>query len=90
MILCGLRPEIVMDIALRAVTFWNYQITQEKIIQTTLTCTKQQQCKFEQEKKQNLNVYKKANGKHIIKYCYVFITLNVIYSSFKRCRITKT
>lgn len=70
MILCGLRPEIVMDIALRAVTFWNYQMTQEKIIQTTLTYTKQQQCKFEQDKKQHLNVFKKANGKHTIKYYY--------------------
>lgn len=35
MILCGLRPEIVMDISLRAITFWNYQMTQEKIIQVT-------------------------------------------------------
>jgi len=35
MILCGLKPEIVMDISLRAISFWNYQITQEKIIQTT-------------------------------------------------------
>lgn len=35
MILCGLRPEIVMDISLRAITFWNYQMTQEKIIQAT-------------------------------------------------------
>lgn len=35
MILCGLRPEIVMDISLRAVSFWNYQMTQEKIIQST-------------------------------------------------------
>lgn len=35
MILCGLRPEIVMDISLRAVSFWNYQMTQENIIQRT-------------------------------------------------------
>lgn len=35
MILCGLRPEIVMDISMRAVSFWNYQMTQEKIIQMT-------------------------------------------------------
>lgn len=35
MILCGLRPEIVMDISMRAVSFWNYQMTQEKIIQTS-------------------------------------------------------
>lgn len=33
MVLCGLRPEIVMEISLRAVSFWNYQMTQEKIIQ---------------------------------------------------------
>jgi len=35
MILCGLRPEVVMDISMRAVSFWNYQMSQEKIIQTT-------------------------------------------------------
>lgn len=35
MILCGLRPEIVIDISLRAISFWNYQMTQEKMIQTT-------------------------------------------------------
>jgi len=34
MILCGLRPEVVMDISMRAVSFWNYQMNQEKIIQT--------------------------------------------------------
>lgn len=35
MILCGLRPEIVMDISMRAVSFWNYQMSQEKIIQAS-------------------------------------------------------
>ncbi|CAI6343008.1 unnamed protein product [Macrosiphum euphorbiae] len=48
MILCGLRPEVVMDISLRAVSFWNYQMTQEKIIQTS--SMKRLQAKFEQVK----------------------------------------
>ncbi|KAE8750984.1 hypothetical protein FOCC_FOCC002412 [Frankliniella occidentalis] len=29
MLLVGLRPEIVLDIAMRAVSFWNYQVEQE-------------------------------------------------------------
>ncbi|XP_015363551.1 PREDICTED: E3 ubiquitin-protein ligase CCNB1IP1-like [Diuraphis noxia] len=48
MILCGLRPEVVMDISLRAVSFWNYQMTQEKIIQTSYM--KRLQAKYEQVK----------------------------------------
>lgn len=48
MILCGLRPEIIMDISLRAVSFWNYQMTQENIIQ--INNLKQVQEKLDQAK----------------------------------------
>lgn len=29
MLLVGLRPEIVLDMAMRAISFWNYQVEQE-------------------------------------------------------------
>lgn len=63
MILCGLRPDVVMDISLRAVSFWNYQMTQEKIIQTTNI--KRLQAKFEQV---NINVetMKRQFKKHLL------------------------
>lgn len=35
MLLVGLRPEIVLDIAMRAVSFWNYQVEQELKFQLT-------------------------------------------------------
>ena len=31
MVLAGLRPEIVMDVATRAIMFWNYQQHQEQL-----------------------------------------------------------
>nr|XP_057922198.1 E3 ubiquitin-protein ligase CCNB1IP1 [Doryrhamphus excisus]XP_057922199.1 E3 ubiquitin-protein ligase CCNB1IP1 [Doryrhamphus excisus] len=33
MVLCGLRPDIVMDITSRALAFWNYQVHQERMYQ---------------------------------------------------------
>jgi len=63
MILCGLRPEIVMDISLRAVSFWNYQMTQEKIIQTSNM--KRLQEKFEQVKI-NMETMEYQFQKHIL------------------------
>lgn len=63
MILCGLRPEIVMDISLRAVSFWNYQMTQEKIIQTTTI--KRLQEKLAQVKI-NIETMEHQSQKHIL------------------------
>ncbi|XP_025202853.1 E3 ubiquitin-protein ligase CCNB1IP1-like [Melanaphis sacchari] len=63
MILCGLRPEVVMDISLRAVSFWNYQMTQEKIIQTS--DMKKLQAKFEQVKI-NIETMEYQFQKHIL------------------------
>lgn len=68
MILCGLSPQVIMDISVRAVTFWNYQMAHEKVIQATLTCTKQLQEKFKQNKMHYITDSKKYNGMHIIKY----------------------
>ncbi|XP_061922852.1 E3 ubiquitin-protein ligase CCNB1IP1 isoform X2 [Entelurus aequoreus] len=33
MVLCGLRPDIVLDITSRALAFWNYQVHQERMYQ---------------------------------------------------------
>ena len=33
MVLAGLHPEIIMDIATRAIMFWNYQLHQEHLHQ---------------------------------------------------------
>lgn len=76
MILCGLRPEIVMDISLRAVSFWNHQMAREKVIQATYI--KRLEEKLEQVKintktmehqfqKHLLIESKKSEGKYIFK-----------------------
>lgn len=100
MILCGLRPEIVMDISLRAVSFWNYQMAQEKLIQTSNT-------KHLQEKLEQIKINTKAKERQFQKYIliemkkaeckytfkkkqrksiYLYLLMyNLIYSSFERC-----
>lgn len=37
MVLAGLRPEVVMDVATRAITFWSYQQHQEQLHQTLVS-----------------------------------------------------
>ena len=32
--LAGLAPDVIMEIATRAISFWNYQMTQEYLIQS--------------------------------------------------------
>jgi E3 ubiquitin-protein ligase CCNP1IP1 len=64
MILCGLRPEIVMDISLRAVTFWNYQMAQEKIIQASNT-------KHLQEKLEQIKINTKVMERQFQKYILI-------------------
>ncbi|KAG8232135.1 hypothetical protein J437_LFUL012144 [Ladona fulva] len=35
MVLAGLRPETILDIATRAISFWSYQVHQERLFQET-------------------------------------------------------
>lgn len=63
MILCGLRPEIVMDIALRAVSFWNYQMTNYQVIQ--ITKIKELEEKLEQSKA-NMETMEHKFQKHML------------------------
>lgn len=37
MVLAGLRPEVVMDVATRAIMFWSYQQHQEQLHQTMVS-----------------------------------------------------
>lgn len=37
MVLAGLRPEVVLDVATRAITFWSYQQHQEQLHQSVIS-----------------------------------------------------